>query len=217
MFHATVLRMHVMSCLRYTCLQPIPLSQVLEKEAERNITGIRSKITSVIHTRTKRNEMRAETLLRRKQAQVDVPHKEPTVYVPSDGYEYNEKPKSRLSGRSAQVPVKHLHTSLQAKKRLPTYLAPDGSLVSCSMEEVGERTYCRPTERKCPNTKLIGSETSNAVVTHEPLCRTHGGRWQPLSCSAAAEYEGTSVVPIKGLGPLGHGRYSMWKPMASHT
>ena len=205
-------------CLSYKHLQPIPLSHVLEKEAERNIIGTQSKITSVIHTRTKRNEMRAETLLRRKQAQVDVPRKEPTEYVPSDGYEYNEKLKSRSSEK--QVQVKHLRTNSHVKKRLPTYLAPDGNLVACSLEEVGERTYCRPTEKRQSEAKPVfatGSESTGAVIIDKPLSRPHGGRWQPLSCTAAAEYEGTSVVPVKGLGPLGHGRYAMWKPMASYT
>ena len=206
----------------YLYLQKVPLLEVLQKEAQiqQMGQGAQSILTNAIELKTRRNQVRAEMLLDRKQAQADIPMPEPALYVPNDEYELqngNEMDtRPRFSEKRPTVPVKHLHTNPQAKKRLPKYLAQNGDLVSGSLEEVGERMYLRPTKEK-RNMHTEKAETGGDTLMHERPEPPRKWRWHPLSSSAAEEYEGTRVVPMKASSDLGHGKYSMWKPQLSHT
>lgn len=205
--------------LNFIPLQKIPLLEVMEREAQtwQSGTGAHSIITNALELKAHRNQAKAEVLLRRKQAQVDVPIQEPTMYLPKDEYAFLDNNETHLLEHPLEtVSVKHIPTDHQTKKRLPKYLVEDGTLASGSLEQIG-RIYCRP---------AIGNptQTTKPVVLnhHNPEMTTTASnsmpRWQPLSSSAALEYEGTRAVHVKVFSSTsGHGKYSMWKPLSSHT
>lgn len=201
-------------------LQKVPLLEILEREAQTQQTKVHAgTLTNALELKARRNQVRAEVLLCRKQAQVDIPVQQPTVYLPKDEYEDNTTQLHPQFLELKAVSVKPLPIDNQSKKKLPKYLAPDGTLLSGSLEEVGERVYCRPTKGKPAQTAKsmfpIDHELETDGQTHTPKCRP---RWQPLSSSAMQEYEGTRVVPVKAFSShQGHGQCSMWKPLSSHT
>ena len=165
--------------------------------------------------RAKKNQIRAETLLQRKETQLGLLQKDPTMFVPDDFNADSKPPYQSTSVR--QVRLRHIHSKPETKKKLPLYLQPDYSMVSGSLEEVGERVYCRPSTQKPVETKRSSHNggTKKTLASEKAPETTQKSRWQPLSCSAALEYEGTSVVSVEGVGPSRHGRYSVWKPMTS--
>ena len=195
----------------------------MEREAQlwQTGTGAQSIITNALELKTHRNQAKAEVLLHRKQAQVDVPIQEPTMYLPTDEYTFLDNNETQhLSEKQPleTVSVKCIPTARQTKKRLPKYLMEDGTLVSGSLEQIGKsRIYCRP---------AIGNSTQTMNASKPTILNNHNRemtttarpRWQPLSSSAALEYEGTCAVPMKVFNSSsGHGKYSMWKPLSSHT
>ena len=146
-------------------------------------------------------------------------------------------------------------TSLEIKKQLPTFLMPDGDLLSGSLEEFGDQLYCSPSKssngpptniitkdewrqgttgchgssvfltdlhsesldsinlEQKSTTKLV-QELSKKSASPKRTAKVMKG-WQPLSYSALSEYSGVSELPVKGLGHMAHGRYSMWRPEQS--
>ena len=204
--------------------QRVPLSEVLEREAQaqQQDLGVQSLLRNALELKVRRNQVRAEVLLHRKQKQVDVPIQEPAMYLPKDEYEVLEcnitdQPLPSLPPRTA--PVKYIPTNIRTKKRLPKYLTQDGDMVSGSLEEIGDRVYCRPTQGIKPVQPAFLTHHDPELANEEqPAPINQAPRWQPLSCSAALENVGTYVVPVKVFSPhKGHGKYSMWKPLSSHT
>lgn len=193
----------------------------MEREAQQWQTGAgaQSIMTNALELKAHRNQAKAEVLLRRKQAQVDVPIQEPTMYLPTDEYTFLDNNETQhLSEKQPleRVPVKCIPTAQQTKKRLPKYLKEDGTLVSGSLEQIGKRIYCRPTIGNPTQTRNASKPTilnSERTTPCNPM-----PRWQPLSSSAALEYEDTCAIPLKVFNSSsGHGKYSMWKPLSSHT
>ena len=138
-------------------------------------------------------------------------------------------------------------TSLEIKKKLPTFLTPDGDLLSGSLEEFGDQLYCSPSKtteaptsitndewrhntagssvfltdlhsesvdsinlEQKSTTKLV-RELSEKSMSPKRTAKVMKG-WQPLSYSALSEHSSVSERPVKGLGHMAHGRYSMWRP-----
>ena len=141
-------------------------------------------------------------------------------------------------------------TSLEIKKKLPTFLTPDGDLLSGSLEEFGDQLYCSPSKSSGPPTKNITTKDewrqenagtvfltdlhsdsldninleqksttklvrklneTSALMSLKRAPKVMKG-WQPLSYSALSEHSGVNERPVKGLGHMAHGRYSMWRP-----
>ena len=148
-------------------------------------------------------------------------------------------------------------TSLEIKKKLPTFLTPDGDLLSGSLEEFGDQLYCSPSKSSGPpinittkdewrqenagnagsvfltdlhsdsldninleqksTTKLVRKlNEKSALISPKRAPKVMKG-WQPLSYSALSEHSSVSELPVKGLGHMAHGRYSMWRPDQSST
>lgn len=194
----------------------------MDKESREQQTGmgVQSILTNALELKAHRNQAKAEALLLRKQAQVDVPIQEPTMYLPKDEYAFMENT-TQLQNQLERHPletvsVKPIPIDRHTKKRLPKYLVNGGTLVSGTLEQIGERIYCRP---------AIGNPTETTNASKPTILNAHNqemtttastsvSRWQPLSTSAALEYEGTHAVPVKAFSGLGH---AMWKPLSSHT
>lgn len=131
-------------------------------------------------------------------------------------------------------------TAVELKKRLPTFLTPDGDLLTGSLEEFGSQIYCSPSRLGgVPSVKANGQQqhstgssvfltdfqdesldsgtlepkltknrTAREESTKQPVTAV---RWQPLSLGALTEHSSVTEIPVKGLGNLAHGKYSMWK------
>lgn len=176
--------------------------------------GRETILARVVEQRTRRNQARGEALLCNKQSQVAVPIQEPTMYLPTEEYEHlDSQTLLRSSPRPPQL--KHISpTNLQPltpckKLRTPKYLLEDGSLLvsECENEK-------RKDEEKAITTAFL---TDQCFHTEEsPVVRYKRGGWQPLSCTAAGEYDGTRVIPVKAFSSQAHGRYSLWKPLSSN-
>ena len=195
----------------------MPLLDVIEKESklQQIDSGAQRLLTKALELKARRNQVRAEVLLHRKQEQVTVPLQEPSMYLPKEEYEFLEHTTASKDLPTLQVPVTitHLPTNYETKKKLPKFLTHASDLVSGSLEELCDRVYCRPTKDKAEpkgvrSTVLADGATEQAATSH-----TH--RWLPLSSSAAQEYEGTHVVPVRVFSTQGHGKYSLWKPLSS--
>lgn len=143
-------------------------------------------------------------------------------------------------------------TSLKIKRKLPTFLTPDGDLLTGSLEEFGDQLYCSPSKtteqptsitkhewqhettangssvfltdlhsesvdsinlEQKSTTKLV-RELSEKSMSPRRTSKVMKG-WQPLSYSALSEHNSVSELPVKGLGHMAHGRYSMWRPEQS--
>ena len=142
------------------------------------------------------------------------------MYLPKDEYEFLERNRN-VSQQARTVPVKHLSTDSHMKRRLPKYLEGNGHTVTESLGEIRKRVYCEPTKGNQPirqPTFLTDQEADEKTDQRLVTATKFRSRWQPLSSSAAEEYDGTHTVPLKACsGNRGHGKYSMWKPMSSHT
>jgi hypothetical protein len=186
--------------------EKMPLMEVLEREDTKQ-QGAQSMLTQALELKARRNQVRAEALLHRKQAQVDIPLQEPTMYLPREEYDFLEKPPPREEVRIELV--KALSPMGTTRKRQHMFLTEDGAIVGKSehphtSREVGENhTFLTAQGER---------DSSEACTATTAMYRS---RWQPLSSTAAQEYEGTRVVPLK-LTSLnrGHGKYSMWKPLS---
>lgn len=135
-----------------------------------------------------------------------------------------QKSKSAEVTKSARVIVpKRCTTSLDVKKQLPSYLTPDGDLVSGSLEELGDQVYCAPSRtgrvkqhRHTDNSVFLTHPRGDSSASSD--LSNAGGRaslnsiWQPLSSSALTEHRKVTRLSVSGLGHLAHGKYSMWKP-----
>lgn len=146
-------------------------------------------------------------------------------------------------------------TSLEIKKKLPTFLTPDGDLLSGSLEEFGDQLYCSPSKSSGPPTNIttkdewrqenpghgssvfltdLHSDSLDSISLEQKLTTKLVRKlseksispkrapkvmkgWQPLSYSALSEHSSVSELPVKGLGHMAHGRYSMWRPDQSST
>ena len=192
-------------------MQKVPLSEVVETEAQKRDMnlGRDSMLTHAVEQRTRGNQARAEALLHCKQTQVKVPIQEPTMYLPKEEYHHylDDEPLLHLPPTTAldREPVRHSPTENivpARKKRQPKYLTEEGGVTRKQTQETARSTFLTDGEQECER---------GAVVDAKP-----GLRWQPLSCSAAQEYRGTHVVPLKVFNSKGHGRYSLWKPLSSY-
>ena len=169
-----------------------------------------------------------------------------------------EEDKARKNERALLLPrrAKNDGTSAEVKKQLPTFLTPDGNLLTGSLEEFGSQLYCGPSRlggRTTTSTRVGGgvqndmsvgssvfltdlrvqSESVDKITLdakhrfseHErqralsqispKRTATKVTSWQPLSFHALSEHSGVTELPVKGLGHLAHGRYSMWRPEQS--
>ena len=192
-------------------LQRVPLSEVLEMEAQKRRLNmsIDSMLGHALELRTRGNQFRAEALIHRKQSQVTVPIQEPSMYLPREEYQYLDNP---YPPHGVEVEREKPPASVVAKKE-PKHLTEEGPLVSGSVEN-GQTS--KPTENERAVTTFLTDQVHQPAHKEREVAR-HRPRWQPLSSTAAQEYEGTSVVPVRVFSSQGHGRYSLWKPQASHS
>ena len=187
--------------------QRVPLLEVMREETQEGQGNLGRCLTHALELKARRNQARAEVLLHHKQEQVDVPIQEPTMYLPKEEYDFLEHsaPHQPLP---TTLPVKHLPIDAHTDRRRP-------EKHSGPLRELGSKPYyCEPTN-------------GDQLVMQPTFLTDHGqdegevyrrSRWLPLSCSAVEEYEGTHTVPLKIFNSqLGHGKYSMWKPMSSYT
>ena len=135
---------------------------------------------------------------------------------------------------------KRVKSTSQVKRKLPTFLSPDGDLISGSLEEFGSQLFCSPSKQTGPSGREgedeqnrtcslvfltdLQSESADNVTSevkpnktmreNEKLLkrRTKSMGWQPLSISALSEHSSVTELPVKGLGHTAHGKHSMWKP-----
>ena len=204
----------------------MPLLEVMDREVQALCTGLgtQSKLTKALELRTRKNQVRAEILLHRKQQHSDIPLQKRTIsmYLPED--ELADNAVSQLAAPHAEhgaVLENPFSTNHQTKKnRLPKYLTDDGTITCRPSEEVGEKMYWQPiTERytKAVNSlKSTTQELEGLEVTDNR--KNHRTRWLPLLSSAVQEYEDTHVLPVKLFSSQhGHGVYSMWKPISTYT
>ena len=195
------------------------LLEVMDREATRDSgLGTQSKLTKALELKTRRNQVRAEILLHRKQQQSDIPVQKPTIsmYLPEDEFLENTITQSTVpSAEKEVVAEKSFPLNPQTKKRLPKYLTHDGAIIH-EPSEVGERGYCQPTGETPAKTENSTSQEQELEKSDKRA--NHKTRWLPLSSNAVQEYEGTHVLPVKVLSShQGHGVYSMWKPMSTYT
>ena len=197
----------------------MPLLEVMDREATRDSgLGTQSKLTKALEMKTRRNQVRAEILLHRKQQQGDIPVQKPTIsmYLPEDEFLENTSTQSAVpSAEKEVVSEKSFPLNPQTKKRLPKYLTHDGAIVH-GPSEVGEKVHCQPTGETLAKTENSWKSTSHEQEFDKRA--NYRTRWLPLSSNAVQEYEGTRVLPVKVLSShQGHGVYSMWKPMSTYT
>ena len=196
-------------------LQKVPLSEVVEAEAQMRELNLRndSMLTRALELRTRGNQVRAEALLHRKQTQVKVPIQEPTMYMPEEEYEHLDEPLHHLPPfmPSEREPVTHSPIEHVSKRKKVKYLTEEGILSSSSLgnskqkQEAAKSTFLTDHGEECERPRM------DYVVNAKP-----GSRWQPLSCNAAQEYSGTRVLPTRVFSSQGNSRYSLWKPLSSH-
>ena len=191
----------------------MPLLDVIEKESklQQIDSGAQRLLTKALELKARRNQVRAEVLLHRKQEQVTVPLQEPSMYLPKEEYEFLDH---TTASKEVPVTITHLPTNYETKKKLPKFLTHASDLVSGSLEEVYDRVYCRPTTDKAEPKGVRSTVLADGAAT-EQAATSHTHRWLPLSSSAAQEYEGTHVVPVRVFSTQGHGKYSLWKPLSS--
>lgn len=177
-------------------------------------------LTHAVELRARGNQVRAEALLHHKQTQVKVPIQEPIMYLPKEEYEYLDDhhlpPNVELERETVTIsPTSDQYVpSVTKRKKQPKYLTEEGILVSVEASE-----HCWTNKQETPKSAFLTDQDQeaerewreDAIVNAKPK-----SRWQPLSSSAAQEYKGTHVVPLKTFSSQGHGKYSLWKPMLSY-
>ena len=244
-------------------MQPIPLGEVLHEIITKAEMGTNySSWNNAIELMNKHLQRRAEALLQRK----DPYNSLNTVLTGNKGWftellEEDEKAQDRAASvlekrkrkeKGSLLPkrTKSGGTSLEIKKKLPTFLTPDGDLLTGSLEEFGDQLYCSPSKTAGHSTKdewrhgttngssvfltdlhsesvhsinleqksttRLVQELSKKSTSPKQTAKVIKG-WQPLSCSALSEHSSVSELPVKGLGHMAHGRYSMWRPEQSCT
>ena len=258
----------LLSCNLLIVLQPIPLSEVLHEIITKAEMGTSySNWNNAIELMNKRIQRRAEALLWRRDPYNSL---DPALSC-NEGWfaellEEDEKLQDRAASalekrkRKEKIPLlpkrtKSGGTSLEIKKKLPTFLTLDGDLLTGSLEEFGDQLYCSPSKTTGPSTNVTGAkdewkyDATNAgssifltdlhsesvdSINLEQKSTTKFARelsekssakrtvkvmagWQPLSFRALSEHSGVSELPVKGLGHMAHGRYSMWRPDQSCT
>ena len=203
-------------------VQPIPLSDVL---VEASITRGHqlSAVNKSLQSSARNTQRKAQIMLDSKDTFM---YCDPKFYLidasssPNNPDNYQQKSRSAEVTKSSRVIVpKRCATSLGLKKQLPSYLTPDGDLVSGSLEEVGDQVYCAPSRTgKVKQYNHTGSSKhSSADPSSSNLSNTQNraslkSNWQPLTSSALTEHRKVTERSISGLGHLAHGKYSMWKP-----
>ena len=171
-------------------------------------------LTHTLEQRTRTHQTRAEVLIHRKQAEVELPIQEPTMYLPSEEYGYLDPPKhhlppltvesDRAAGNSSQT-IASGKTRREVGALIPE--SPENGqkrIEAVFLTDQSQEDTSNPAERE---------DSVSAAVR----AKVHKPRWQPLSTTAVQEYRGTRVVPVKVSSSGGHGSYSLWKPLTSCT
>lgn len=124
--------------------------------------------------------------------------------------------------RQTPLKVKRSEETMSAlKRRLPHYLTRTGSVLSASLEVNDEIVCCVPGGKSRPksgSTFLTDAACQESAKEEpEPISENSSLRkvdscWQPLTADALLEHSKVSEIPIRGVGHLAHGQYSMWKP-----
>ncbi len=216
------------------CLQPILLSDVLDETSAtrgRQLTAMNSTLERLVrNTQTK-----AQLMLDNKHTLTSSTSCDPKFYITNEFSSTNQLQQKSESARVAKntrsiiTAPRRCNTSLDVKKQLPSYLTPDGDLVSGSLEELGDLIYCAPsrsrrTEQSTPVENSVfltdiprGSSQTSVSPLNSDLSKCGSQTslrsvWQPLGSTALTEHRRVTERSVSGLGHLAHGRYSMWKP-----
>ena len=251
-------------------MQAIPLCEILHDIINKAEMGTsHSNWNNAIELMSKHMQKRAQALLRRKD-----PYNSLDPSLSSNEGWFTElcgESEDRVRAKTASASVgsigrkKHkdalLHkrakssgTTVEMKKKLPTFLTPDGELLTSSLEEFGSQLFCGPSSKNDSvaatridvgnggqNSKgssvfltdlqnndyvenvTIEPKSSKKQRVKEPRRRdvvkqtAEAVAWQPLSLGALAEHSSVTELPVRGLGDMAHGKYSMWKPGQSFS
>jgi hypothetical protein len=120
--------------------------------------------------------------------------------------------------KQSESEVGRSETMSALKGRLPYYLTDSGSVHSASLEVNDKLVCCVPgersksmQERRVYNPKQLSTGTSSVAISGS-YTTDDDTNWQPLSTDALLEHTKVTAIPIKGMGDLAHGHYSMWRP-----
>lgn len=210
------------------------LSDVLDETSATRGSQL-SAMNRTLERLVRNTQTKAQLMLDNKDTFTSSTSCDPKFYITDDCSPTNQlQQKSNSAGVARNTwsiitAPRRCNTSLDIKKRLPSYLTPDGDLVSGSLEELGDRVYCAPsrskrTEHSTPTENSVfltdipgGSSDTSTSPSNSDLSNA-GSRtslrsvWQPLGSTAVTEHRRVTERCVSGLGHLAHGRYSMWKP-----
>ena len=178
----------------YLFSKVVPLTQLLRQEVQQaSATQQTRAFSNLLNLEARQNEMRANALLKHKQVQNGA-----LFYHPSPSLQLLAPLEREAISRTTQIQKRH-----------------SSPPVSVSLSSTDKRSHT-PTEDQAKVQPVFLTESSQPF-TGEPFTKIRGSRWLPLSCVAVEEHERTTIMPVKLFSHLGHGKYSMWKPLSSLT